>query len=61
MKIFSVSDLHLSGLTDKPMNVFGAGWENHLEKIKNDWREKVSEEDVVLLCGDTSWGTVLEV
>ena len=60
MKIFSVSDLHLSGLTDKPMNVFGAGWENHLEKIKNDWREKVSEEDVVLLCGDTSWGTVLE-
>ncbi len=60
MKVFSISDLHLSGLTDKPMEVFGAGWENHFEKIKKDWREKVSDEDVVLICGDVSWGTVLE-
>lgn len=60
MRIFSISDLHLSGLTDKPMNVFGAGWENHFEKIKNDWNEKVSDEDAVLICGDTSWGTALE-
>lgn len=60
MKIYSVSDLHLSGLADKPMNVFGAGWENHFEKIKRDWREKVSDEDLVLICGDISWGTVPE-
>ncbi len=60
MKVFSISDLHLSGLTDKPMEVFGAGCENHFEKIKKDWREKVSDEDVVLICGDVSWGTVLE-
>ena len=60
MKIFSISDLHLSGVCDKPMNVFGAGWENHFEKIKTDWNQKVSDEDVVLICGDTSWGTVLE-
>ncbi len=60
MKIFSISDLHLSGMCDKPMNVFGAGWENHIEKIKADWNEKVSDEDAVLICGDTSWGTVLE-
>jgi len=60
MKVFSISDLHLSGLTDKPMEVFGAGWEKHFEKIKKDWREKVSDEDVVLICGDVSWGTVLE-
>ncbi len=53
MKIFS-------GMCDKPMNVFGAGWENHFEKIKADWNEKVSDEDAVLICGDTSWGTVLE-
>lgn len=59
MKVFSISDLHLSGLADKPMNVFGSGWENHFEKIKNDWRRKVSDEDIVLICGDTSWGTVL--
>ncbi len=60
MKIFSISDLHLSGMSDKPMDVFGAGWEGHFEKIKNDWQNKVSEDDIVLLCGDTSWGTKLE-
>ncbi len=42
------------------MDVFGAGWEGHFEKIKNDWQIKVAEDDIVLLCGDTSWGTKLE-
>lgn len=60
MKIFSISDLHLSGAADKPMDVFGAGWENHFEKIKSDWAEKVSDEDIVLICGDVSWGTTLD-
>lgn len=60
MKIFSISDLHLSGMCDKPMDVFGVGWEGHLDKIKSDWQSKVSDDDIVLLCGDTSWGTVLE-
>ena len=60
MKIFSISDLHLSGTSDKPMDVFGAGWENHFEKIKCDWQSKVSDEYIVLVCGDISWGTVLE-
>ena len=41
------------------MNVFGAGWEGHFDKIKDDWNAKVSDGDIVLLCGDTSWGTVL--
>ena len=59
MKIFSISDLHLSGKSDKPMDVFGAGWEGHFDKIKNDWQSKVADDDIVLLCGDTSWGTVL--
>lgn len=59
MKVFSISDLHLSGASDKPMNVFGAEWENHFGKIKTDWQEKVTDEDIVLLCGDTSWGSVL--
>lgn len=42
------------------MDVFGAGWEGHFDKIKNDWQNKVAEDDMVLLCGDTSWGTKLE-
>ncbi len=60
MKVFSISDLHLSGVNPKPMDVFGSGWENHFEKIKNDWVNKVSEEDIVLICGDISWGTTPE-
>lgn len=60
MKIFSISDLHLSGTTNKPMDVFGAGWENHFEKIKSDWLSRVSGDDVVLICGDISWGLSLE-
>ena len=60
MQIFSISDLHLSGKADKPMDVFGAGWENHFEKIKSDWQSKVTDDDVVLICGDISWGTELE-
>ena len=59
MKVFAISDLHLSGLKEKPMNIFGEGWEGHFEKIAADWRAKVSSEDVVLLGGDTSWGMKL--
>ena len=47
MKIFSISDLHLSGMSDKPMDVFGAGWEGHFAEIKNDWQNKVAEDDMV--------------
>ena len=60
MNIYSISDLHLSGKTDKPMDVFGPGWENHFEKIKADWNSKVSDEDIVLICGDISWGTFID-
>ncbi len=60
MKVFAISDLHLSGKSDKPMNVFGPEWEGHFDKIKADWREKVKDTDIVLLGGDTSWGMKFE-
>ncbi len=60
MKVYAVSDLHLSGKADKPMNVFGPEWEGHFEKIIKDWQEKVADDDIVLLGGDTSWGMYLE-
>lgn len=60
MKVWAISDLHLSGLSDKPMDVFGGGWEGHFEKIKRDWVEKVGGDDVVLVGGDTSWGMKFE-
>ncbi len=58
--IFSISDLHLGTCVDKPMDVFGKKWEGHFEKIKQDWLQKVGEEDVVLLAGDLSWAMTLE-
>ena len=48
MNIYAISDLHLSANAPKPMNVFGGNWEGHFEKIKSDWREKVTDEDAVL-------------
>lgn len=60
MKLFAISDLHLSGLANKPMDLFGAEWEGHFEKIRADWEAMVANDDVVLIGGDTSWGMKLD-
>lgn len=60
MRIFAIGDLHLPGGDKKPMDVFGAHWENHFERIGKDWRERVSDEDIVLIPGDISWAMQLE-
>ena len=59
MKIFAISDLHLSSAVEKPMNVFGNSWDNHFEKIREDWINKVGDNDLVLLGGDMSWGMTI--
>ena len=59
MAIYSISDLHLSFGNNKPMDIFGANWENHTEKIKKDWIKKVTNDDLVLLPGDFSWAMYL--
>ena len=55
MKIYAISDLHISTNTDKPMDVFGGNWVGYLDKIRADWQEKVTDEDLVLIGGDISW------
>ena len=40
MSIYVIGDLHLSFSVDKPMDIFGDLWENHTEKLKNNWIEK---------------------
>ena len=42
MSIYAIADLHLSFLHNKPMNIFGANWENHTEKIKNNWKKVIN-------------------
>ena len=60
MKIFAISDLHLCLSGAKPMDIFGATWENYLDIIKQDWNNRVSDEDYVLMAGDMSWALKLE-
>lgn len=60
MKVFVISDLHLPGGEAKPMDVFGAHWTNHYEKITADWRARVQPDDLVLLPGDTCWAMRLD-
>ena len=55
MAVFAIGDLHLPGGDNKPMDVFGAHWEGHFQRIQADWRGKVGEEDIVLIPGDISW------
>lgn len=60
MSIYAISDLHLSFGDNKPMDVFGVNWENHTEKVKENWIKKVTDNDLVILPGDFSWATYLK-
>lgn len=59
MSLFVISDLHLSLGCDKKMDIF-KGWENYVKILEGNWREKVKEDDTVVICGDISWGMTLE-
>ncbi len=59
MAIFTISDLHLSLNTDKPMDVF-KGWQGYVEKLRQNWSELVTEDDTVVIPGDISWELKLE-
>lgn len=58
MAIYAIGDLHLSVLAKKPMDIF-SGWEDHAQRIEENWRKKIRDDDVVVLDGDTSWGMTL--
>ena len=60
MKIFAISDLHISTNTNKPMDVFGGEWVGYLDKIFQDWKSKVSSDDLVLIGGDISWAMSID-
>lgn len=62
MKIFAVADLHLSfdENIDKPMDIFGPGWENHADRLKSNWKKLVADDDIVLIPGDISWALRIE-
>ena len=60
MRLFAISDLHLSFGVDKPMDIFGPQWVGHADKIRQSWDARITDADWVLVGGDTSWGLSLE-
>ncbi|MCI8361077.1 MAG: serine/threonine protein phosphatase [Clostridiales bacterium] len=59
MALFALADLHLSLSADKPMDVF-KGWDNYVERIAENWKKIVTDQDTVVLPGDLSWAMKLE-
>ena len=69
MKVFALSDLHLSfselphegiGVLHKPMSVFGENWEKCYKKIYDNCCQLLSDKDYLLCAGDISWAMDLE-
>ena len=60
MNLYTISDLHLGFNVEKPMDIFGDKWRNHCDKIKNNWLEKITDEDTILIAGDISWSLKAE-
>lgn len=60
MALWTLADLHLSTAVPKEMDIFGGRWQGYMEKIVKNWRALISQEDVVVLGGDISWGISLK-
>ena len=59
MALYAIGDTHLSLSSDKSMEVFGAGWEDYVDRLRTGFAD-VDDGDTVVLCGDLSWGMNLE-
>ncbi len=58
MALFAIADLHLSLGTDKPMDDF-QGWHGYVDRLTDNWKSTVGENDTVVIAGDISWGMTL--
>ena len=59
MALYAIGDLHLSLSCNKSMEVFGDAWKDYVARIA-DALGQLTDEDVLILAGDTSWGMTLE-
>jgi len=66
MSIWAIADIHasrtdaLTGRPETPMDVFGAGWADHVERLELAWTTEVDHEDTVIIAGDIDWALHLE-
>ena len=59
--VYAIGDLHLSlSVPNKAMDVFGAHWSGHTERIFEAWQDTVKDDDLVLVPGDVSWAMYLK-
>lgn len=54
MALFGIADSHLSFGSDKPMDQFN-GWQQYTQRLEQNWRRLVTQQDTVVLAGDISW------
>jgi predicted phosphohydrolase len=47
--------MHLAGGTGKTMDRFGDHWRDHDRKIFDSWQEIGRDDDLLLICGDSTW------
>lgn len=62
MSVFAIADLHLSLApnVDKPMDIYGYRWHEHVQRLERNWRDMISDDDTVIIAGDISWALKLE-
>lgn len=58
--IYSISDLHLDYSGKKTMELFGDNWSNYENRIFENWKNTVKDEDLVLIAGDISWAMTID-
>lgn len=60
MALYAIGDFHLSFRVNRPMDVFGPEWKDHVKKLRENWCDVVRPEDTAVVTGDHSWGRNLE-
>lgn len=59
MVLYMIRDTHLSLSSNKPMDVFGGGWEGYMDKLRRG-SAAVGPGGMVVLCSDLFWGMSLD-
>ena len=60
MALYAMGDMHLSFKADKPMDVFGDLWKDHVNRIRENCNRTLTDDDTFVIVGDHSWGKNLE-
>ena len=48
MTLFAIGDLHLPGGEEKPMDIFGDKWANHVERLRESFSHLTADDVTVL-------------